>query len=118
MIVALYALSVLATVLAWTLARRSAEHRPIAYLLTVGLASDLAVKALRWFYLNDVIARRGVDVRWLGVERAAGHATDALTMTWPAALVGAALVVFLARRPWPALAGYVVAVSVLVITHP
>lgn len=118
MIVALYVLSALATALAWVLARRRAEHRPVAVLLSVGLASDVAVKLIRRFYLDTQIAQLGVDARWTGAPRRVAVLVHALFLAWPAALVGAALVVFLRRSAWPAGAGYAAAVAAVVVTHP
>jgi len=117
-IVTLYALSAVATSLAWVLAQRKPEHRPIAALLAVGLGTDLARRVLRATYLGAEINRLGHDTPWTGWPRVAATASHALFLAWPAALVGAALVVFLARRAWPSMAAWAVAVSAIVITHP
>ncbi len=117
MIPALYALSALATVLAWLQARRSAEHRPIAWLLSAGLAVDLVRRALRTFYIVPVIRPlRGHPLT--GVPLAVSHVNDALFLTWPAALAACALVVYVGRRPWPAGVAWGTVVAGLVVLHP
>jgi hypothetical protein len=117
-IVALYALSVIATVAAWILARRRAEHLPIAALLTVGLGTDLARRALRSLYLGEAIRRLGNDAPWTGWPRVAAVASHALFLAWPATIVAVALVVYLRRRPWPALLGYAASIVAIVVVHP
>src|SRR5262245_22335748 len=96
---AFYVASAIATSLAWALARRKPEHRPIAYLLTASLASDLGQYALRPLLLHWIAALG--DATWTGWPRVAAHAYQALFMVWPAALAATALVVFLGRKPWP-----------------
>ena len=118
MLGALYALSALTTVLAWMLARYRAEHRPVAVLLTVGLGADVAQRILRTFYLNAAIEQFGTDVPWIGTARLAANLSQALFLAWPAALVGAAIVVFLRRSAWPAGAAYAAAVAGIVVVHP
>lgn len=118
MLGALYALSALATALAWILARRRAEHHPVAVLLTVGLGADGARQVLRTLYLNAAMQRLGADVPWTGPARLAATLSHALFLAWPAALVGAALVVFLRRRAWPAGAAHLATVAAIVVVHP
>lgn len=114
----LYGLSAVATASAWALYMRTREHLSVAVLLSTGLASDLAIKALRDLYLNDITARLGVNAPWFGWPRIAGHMTDALSMAWPAAIAGAAYLAFLQRRPWPVVAAYTLTMAGLVIVHP
>lgn len=114
---AIYVLEVIAIGLGWMLARRRREHLPVAVLLSIGLASDVATLAVRGPILAAV-ARHGVDAPWSGAERVAGHLSDAATLAWPAALVGVALVAFLRRKPWPAVAAYVLAIAAMVVVHP
>jgi len=118
MLGALYALSALATALAWMLARRRAEHRPVAVLLTVGLGADVAQRTLRTFYLGAVTQRLGADIPWTGLARLAATFFHALFLAWPAALLGAALVVFLRRGAWPAGAAYAAGIAWIVVVHP
>jgi hypothetical protein len=113
---ALYVLSAIATSLAWALARRKPEYRPIAYLLTAGLASDVAQRALRPLLLHWA-ATLG-DATWTGWPRVTAHAYQALFMVWPAALAATALVVFLERKPWPVIACYGAVVAGVVVLHP
>jgi hypothetical protein len=113
---ALYVVSAIATALAWVLARRKPEHRPIAYLLSAGLASDLGQLALRPFLLHW-IATLG-DATWTGWPRVAAHANQALFMLWPATLAATSLVVFLGRKPWVVVVCYGVVVAEIVEWHP
>jgi hypothetical protein len=79
----------MATSLAWALARRKPEHRPSAYLLTAGLASDVAQHALRPLLLHW-IATLG-DATWTGWLHVTAHVDQALFMVWPAGLTATAL---------------------------
>jgi len=117
MILATYLLSALATALAWTLARRSVEHRPVAYLLSAGLAVDLVRRALRISYILPVVrSMRGQPLS--GLPLVASHVNDALFLIWPAALAACALFVFMKRKPWPVLAAYTATIAGLVFFHP
>jgi hypothetical protein len=113
---ALYAALVIATVLAWELALWRPEHQPIAYLLTVELASNVAQRAMHPVLLHW-LATLG-DATWTGWPRVVAHVSQALFMVWPAALAAIALVVFLGRKPWPVMACYAVVVAGLVALHP
>jgi len=107
-----------AVVLAWVLASRRPEHRPVALLLSVGLAVDVG----RHVYDEAVVAplrdSLGVDVPWTGWARAVGFGADAITLMWPTAIVAAALVVFAGRRPWGAVVGWGGVLVVLAVAHP
>lgn len=118
MIGAAYALSAVAMVLAWALTQRRAEHRPIAVLLTVGLVADILRRVLRSLYLGAAIERLGNSTPWTGWPYAAAVASHALFLSWPAALAGAAMVVFLGRRPWPIVLGYAAGVVAILVVHP
>jgi hypothetical protein len=118
MILVLYLLSVVATGLAWTLARKRPEHKPIAVLLSIGLGTDLARRALRALYLGEAIKRLGSDTPWTGPERIAAIVSHALFLAWPAAMTGAALTVFLGRRAWPVVVAYAALITAIVIVHP
>jgi hypothetical protein len=114
----LYAESALATALAWAVYKRRPEHRPIAWLLTIGLTSDVALRMLHVWYFDEAVARLGVDTPWHGWPRVVGHVSDALSIAWPAAVAGAAVAAFLGRKPWAVLGSYVVCVSGFVVWHP
>jgi hypothetical protein len=115
---ALWLALVVVTAMAWALASKRREHRPIAVLLSLGLAAEVAQRALSVAVLAPLRAALGVDVPWSGWARAAGLLYDAVALTWPAALVGAALVVFAGRRPWAALLGWSFAVAAFAGAHP
>jgi hypothetical protein len=108
----------LAIALAWALAKRRPEHRPVAVLLSIGLAADLGARLLDVAVIAPLRAELGVAHQWTGWARAAGLLYNALGLVWPAALVAAVLVVFLRKRPWPALAAWALAVSALALLHP
>lgn len=75
---------------------RTPQYVPIAWTLTWSLASDLGRAALQYLVLDFA------PVPFDGLARIAFDAEQALNFSWPAALVGAALVVYLRRRAWPA----------------
>jgi hypothetical protein len=106
------------TLLAWVVAERRPEHRPIALLLSAQLAAELALLALAVGVLAPLRAELGVSVPWTGWARVAGHLADALWLVGSALVVAAALVVFAGRKPWPAFAGWACAVAALVVVHP
>jgi hypothetical protein len=119
-----YALAVVAVALAWALARRRAEHRPIAALLTVGLVADVCRRALAVLILDPTHARLG-SAPFTGWPRVAGHAGEALFLAWPAAIAAAAIAVFhlgtpeAKRRGHLAIAAvYGAALLALVVTYP
>jgi hypothetical protein len=114
---ALYALAATATILAWALALRRPEHRPIAYLLTVGLGSDAARHVLTVKVIRPAALAFG-DTPWTGSARGAAIVDEVLFIAWSVAMVGAALVVFLDRRAWPALASYAALVVWIAAAHP
>lgn len=113
----LYALSAVATVLAWVVARRHPAHLPVALLLTVGLVADIVRRAITRSVLLPEIARIG-DAPFTGWPRVAAHVDDALFIAWPAALAGAALVAFLGRRAWPVAVAYLVTLTGVVVAYP
>jgi hypothetical protein len=104
--------------LAWVLAQRRPEHRPIALLLSALLATDAAQWAIEVGALAPLRARFGVEVQWTGWARVAVHVAEALWLIWPAAVVAASLMVFAGRKPWPALVGWTAFVAGIVIGYP
>jgi len=112
-----YAGAVVATLLAWDVSRKRRAHRPIAVLLTFGLAADLARRALRVFVLVPAYAAlNGAPAS--GMVRALAHVDQALFLGYPAALASVTLWVYLARRPWPVMVVYVVAEVALIASYP
>jgi hypothetical protein len=105
-----FALCFVASALAWVLASRRAEYRPIAMLLTLGLLAE-AVELVLAVAFGHV--HRGTTSALV-----ARLAFDAASMAWPCALVGAALVVFTGGSPRPALFGWLAAVAVFAVVHP
>jgi hypothetical protein len=114
---ALYLLSAVATALAWIVARRRAEHGPIAWALSIALAADIGrAVLLAWVLPPPNLAPSTPPLE--GALRIAIYADRALFAAWPAALAAVALRV-LARRPaWPVAIGYVASVAVLVGWYP
>jgi hypothetical protein len=90
--------------LAWTLASRRSEHKPIAVLLSVGLAADLLYPVLEATLLGSLRAEH----HW-----ATGMVVNALALVWPAAVAWAALVVFARKKPWAAVLGWACALTLL-----
>ncbi len=92
-----YGLSIVATGLAWAVAWRRAEHRPIALLLTLGLVTDVVRRVLHFVLVPGYAAAAGGPLT--GWYRLAGNLATADFLVWPAAVAAAAVVVFLERRP-------------------
>ncbi len=118
MMFAFFATLAVAAALAWRVTSRRPEHRPLALLLSVMLADNLAVRAWNAAVLAPLRASLGVQVPWTGWARVAGLVTHALWLVEPAALLAAALVVFAGRKPWAAVASWASAVVMLGIMHP
>jgi hypothetical protein len=112
-----YLMSLVATVLAWLVARRRPEHAPIAYLLTFGLASDLVRRALHWFLAPAYAELSGAPAT--GWVRFTVNIEQALFLGWPAGIAAVAMVIYLGRRPWPVAVGYVAGVlGIIVFGYP
>lgn len=104
-------------VLAWALAMTQPEHRAVAYLLTLGLATDLARRALRLGALADgyTLAAGGPLTGWY---RVAGHVSQALFVAWPAGIAACAMYVYRRRSPRPVIVAWALMVGALVLAHP
>jgi hypothetical protein len=113
----LWSLSVLVTVLAWIIGRHRPEHRPIAWLLGYGLASDAVREIIGARVLRPARAELA-GAPFTGWTRAAFHVESALFVGWMAGIAALAVWIFARRRPWSVLAVYVVAVSVLAAGYP
>lgn len=112
-----YAGAVVASTLAWDASRDRPAHRPVAALLTFGLAADAARRALRSFVLAPAYAAlNGAPAT--GMVRAVAHLDQALFLGYPAALAAVTLWIFVKRRPWPVLVGYMLTEIGLVATYP
>jgi hypothetical protein len=80
--------------------------------------------ALLWVPLHDLaqwaIAARieAEPVPYAGAEALLLHAHAALLLSWPAALLGVAIVVFRRRSPWPAAALWAVAAIGAALAYP
>jgi len=94
-----YVLSSVAVALAWAVARRNRDHQPVAWLLTCGLATDLARRLLHLAILGPAHALFDPEPL-TGSARIAGHLDSAIFLAWPATFVAVAVVVFRRRRPW------------------
>lgn len=109
---------VIVTAMAWALASKRREHRPVAVLFSIGLVGELVLRAYDATILASLREALGIDVPWTGWARAAALLSHAIVLTWPAALVAACLVVFARRRPWLAVIGWAVAVAAFAVAHP
>jgi len=118
MTIALFVALALAVLLAWVLAAKRPEHRPIALLLSVVLAAEVAQGVLEFGVLAPLRARFGVLVPWTGWARVAVHLAEAVWLVWPASIVATSLVVFAGRKPWPAFLGWAVFVAGIVLGYP
>lgn len=108
-----YWLATLAALIGLVLAWRRAEYRPVAWFLTAMVALDVA----------RLVLARSVDFEgtprpYSGAVRLAFHADEVGFLAWPAGLAALALVVFAARRPWPALAAYALTCATIIGLYP
>ena len=110
-------LSAITTALAWRLARERPDHRPVAALLTLGFAADLARQTLRIAVFLPA-RDRFAGAPYAGWTRVAADVDNALVLAYPAAIVAVALWVFLRRRPWPVAVFWAVAVAALAVAYP
>ncbi len=108
----LYALSVVACFTAWLTARRASSHRPVAFALTVQVASDVAQRVLAtWAFDTN-------SPPYAGQERVAFEVYRAAHLAWPFAVAALAVRVLAGRRAWPVAALYVVAWGSMAIAYP
>jgi hypothetical protein len=84
--------SVTATVLAWPIVAQRPEHRPVALLLSLGLAADLVQRVLVSAVLN-------VPGPYAGGERVAFHVQEAAFIAWTFGIVATVIAVYAKRRP-------------------
>lgn len=120
--IALRASIATAAALAWAIARgtwspRWPFYRSTAALLTWLFAADSARWCLQYYILRPARAALG-DEPYPWPERLAWFADLALQLSWSFAILAACLVVYLRRRPWPALAGWLGAVAILSALYP
>lgn len=116
----LYGLSAAATGLGWAIVtRRDRQHLPAALLLSTGLGTDLARRALSALVLAPAHAALGAApfppaLRW-AVALEVG-----LQLAYPAAVAASAIALYArARRAWwPVLAAWALASAVLVALYP
>lgn len=116
----LYGLSAAATGLGWAIvARRDRQHLPAALLLSTGLGTDLARRALSALVLAPAHAALGTApfppaFRW-AVALEVG-----LQLAYPAAVAASAIALYArARRAWwPALAAWALLAGALVALYP
>jgi hypothetical protein len=113
-----------AALLAFAVARRSVEHRPLGWLLggtTIADVTRLALLATIIRPARDAARDAGLDpsaVLLDGWARIACIADSALFLAWFAGLAALSLWLFLRRRPWPVAVVYGLAVLALVIGYP
>lgn len=87
-------------------------YRPVALVLAWAPLHDVAQWAIGAF------AKAGAAKPYAGAAALWFHLEAALLMSWPAALLGVALVVFRRRRPWPAAALWAVASAGAALAYP
>ena len=124
MILSLYLLAAATTLLAWVVARLRPEHRPVAWLLSVGLASDLTQRAIRLGVLapaREAMRAHGIDpavTPFAGAVRIAFHVSQAAFLSWIFGVAALSLWAFAGRRPRIAALGYGLTLLVLVLGYP
>jgi hypothetical protein len=115
--VAAAALYAVVVALAWVVTKRRPDHRPAAWLLTLGLTVDVARELIQVQVLQPTRAAMGTGP-FHGFARGAFNVDEALFLAWPAAIAASAAWVFLQRRAWPFLAVYGLAVAMVVGAYP
>lgn len=112
-----YLMAAVATALAWVVSRVRPAHRPVASLLAFGLGADILRRALRLLVLAPAYAAlHGAPAT--GWVRVAAHVDQALFLAWPAGLAAVTMWIYLARRPWPVVIGYVLTEAGLIASYP
>jgi hypothetical protein len=106
MMLAFFAVWLAVIVMAWALTQRRPEHKPIAVLLSVGFVADVVYPILA-LLLHSACPR----ATW-----ASGMLANGLALVWPAAVVGAALVVFAGKKPWAAGFGWACALAAIAVS--
>ena len=117
MMFALFAMYGMAVMLAWILASKRPEHRPVALLLSLGLTVEVVQLALEVGVLAPLRASLGVEVPWTGWASVVGLVAKAVWMIWPAALTATVLVAF-GKKPWAAFIGWACALAFFATAHP
>ena len=122
LMLAAWALNALAAALAVTLARRRAEHRPVAMVIVATLAADLVRVPLGLWGWMRARAALPPDAPLSGWPRVAHHLDQVLFLMWPAGLAVLSVLVFLPHLRRGALravaAVYVATVAALILTYP
>jgi hypothetical protein len=118
----LTAIVAVCALLAWAIVRgwwspRWPFYRPVAWLLTWWLAFSTARATLQHFILRPARAALG-EAPYPWPVRGAFLADLALLLSWPAALLGAYLAVFLRHRPWLAAVVWLLSWSAIAALYP
>ena len=103
--------------LVWAVTKQRPNHRPTAWLLTLGLVVDVAREMIQVDVLQPTRAAMGAGP-FHGFARGAFNVDEALFLAWPAGIAACAACVFLRRRVWPFLAIYGLAVAMVVAAYP
>jgi hypothetical protein len=111
-------------VLAWALARgwrgrpQWPFYRPVALLLSWALATSIARGAIQHWALNPAREAIGPEAPYSGQGHAWYLAEVAIRLSWPFAIFGATLAVYLRRRPWWLVPAWAVAAAALCWSYP
>lgn len=112
---ALYVLLGAAAALAWAIARKRSEHRPLAWALSVALLSEAIIEVLLEAFPPTLDPSAPPHQ---GTALLAVYANRALFLVWPGTLAALALRV-LARAPaWPAGLAYLAASAYAIGSYP
>jgi hypothetical protein len=103
--------------LAWAVAKRLPDHRSVAWLLTLGLAADVAREVIQVNVLQPTRVAMGAGP-FHGFARGAFNVDEALFLAWPVGIAACATWVFLRHRTWAFLAAYILAVALVVQAYP
>ena len=116
-VLVLFVLSAAATLLAWMVARRRADYRPVAWLLTFQLFNDLIRQVLRDFVFAPWYPKLGGEpaTGWL---RVAAHVEQILFLSWRVAIAALAVWIYGKRRPWLVAAVFAAVGIALIVSYP
>ena len=113
-LIVLQSLHVFAAAIAFMIARKHRDYRPVAAFLAGTALADLALAALIVADAPTTLS----DAPLVGLARFVGHARQGLYLVWPAGLVALVVTVFSGRFPRIVPVAYAMTLAVLVLGYP
>ena len=117
LLLATFALQLVAAILAVFVARKRTDHFPVAvFLLGMFVAAAIRWVLLTWYVQPCRASYPGIPLTGAAVR--AAHADTALFLGWPAGIAGMAVRVYMKRRPWIVLAVWAAASIAIAAAYP